>query len=103
MTGDLQMHWPVSASRAQMRPSPAFEVGSGAPKTTARECPGTPLTMAALEAIPGPDGFPLPVAMSSDWVVTPQESGAAAVAGGDHPFPYQFQVRGGQWRVESQS
>src|SRR5258707_15747924 len=96
MTGDLQMHWPVSASRAQMRPSPAFEVGSGAPKTTARECPGTPLTMAALEAIPGPDGFPLPVAMSSDWVVTPQESGAAAVAGGYPHFTVPFDAPGAE-------
>src|SRR5688572_12327224 len=81
-TGDFQMHSPVAASRAQSRPSPPFEVGSGAPKITAAEWPATLLTMAALDPMPGPEGFPLPLAMRRAAVVVPQGPGVAgAVAG----------------------
>src|SRR5262245_733322 len=82
MTGDFQMHCPVSASSAQTRPSPSFDVGSGAPKTTARVWPGTLVTIAALEAMPGPEGLPLPIAISSGCVVMPQASALPAAAGG---------------------
>src|SRR6267154_5333899 len=82
ITADFQIHCPVASSKAHKRPSPPFELGSGAPKMTA-VCPATLLAMAALEAMPGPEGFPDPTATRSAAVVVPQASGGfGATVGG---------------------
>lgn len=50
---------------------------------TAALCPATLLTMDALEAMPGPEGLPDPVAISMGEVDVPQESGGlGTVVGG---------------------
>src|SRR5215472_3744091 len=90
MTSDFQMHRPVCASSAHKRPSPLLEFGSGAPKITA-VCPATSSLIAALEAMPGPEGLPLATLSTNGDVVVPQASaGLGATVGGycQRTFPW---------------